>query len=43
MKQRSTWQIASTWRMWERNWFPRPSPLLAPATSPAMSTNSSVV
>ena len=42
-KQRSTWAMASTCRMWERNWFPRPSPFDAPATSPAMSTNSSVV
>ena len=39
-KQRTTWTIASTSRMLARNWLPRPSPLLAPATSPAMSTNS---
>ncbi len=28
--------------MLARNWLPSPSPLLAPATSPAMSTNSTV-
>ncbi len=42
-KQRSTWMIASTSRMLARNWLPRPSPWLAPRTSPAMSTNSSDV
>ena len=36
-------QMASVWRMWLRNWLPRPSPLLAPSTMPAMSTNSMVV
>ena len=30
-------------RMLARNWFPRPSPLLAPFTRPAMSTNSTEV
>ncbi len=39
-KQRTTWTIASTSRMWVRNLLPRPSPWLAPFTSPAMSTNS---
>ena len=37
-KQRSTWAIASHSRMLARNWLPSPSPLLAPRTSPAMST-----
>ncbi len=37
-KQRSTWAMASTSRMLARNWLPRPSPRLAPFTSPAMST-----
>src|SRR5258708_3496476 len=32
--------MASVSRMVARNWLPRPSPLLAPATRPAMSTNS---
>ena len=35
-----TWTMASTSRMVARNWLPSPSPLLAPATSPAISTNS---
>ncbi len=39
-KQRTTWTMASTSRMWVRNLLPRPSPWLAPLTSPAMSTNS---
>ena len=39
-KQRTTCTMASTSRMWERNLLPRPSPLDAPRTSPAMSTNS---
>ena len=30
-------------RMFARNWLPRPSPLLAPFTRPAMSTNSTDV
>ncbi len=37
-KQRSTWTMASTSRMLARNWLPRPSPLEAPRTRPAMST-----
>ena len=41
--QRSTWAMASTSRILARNWLPSPSPLLAPFTSPAMSTNSSWV
>ena len=39
-KQRTTWAMAWVSRMWARNWLPRPSPLAAPATRPAMSTNS---
>ena len=39
-KSRMTWQMASHSRMWARNWLPRPSPWLAPATKPAMSVNS---
>ena len=39
-KQRTTCAIASVSRMLARNWLPRPSPFDAPATSPAMSTNS---
>ena len=35
-------QMASVSRMFARNWLPRPSPWLAPATKPAMSTNSTV-
>ena len=42
-KQRTTWQIASVSRMLARNLLPSPSPLDAPATSPAMSTNCIVV
>ena len=38
-KQRTTSHIASTSRICERNWFPNPSPLLAPFTSPAISVN----
>ena len=34
---RTTWTSASVSRMFARNWLPRPSPLDAPATSPAMS------
>ena len=41
-KTRVTWQIAADSRMWERNLLPRPSPCDAPATMPAMSTNSTV-
>ena len=41
-KQRTTLTIASVSRMWARNWLPRPSPFDAPATRPAMSTNSTI-
>ena len=41
-KARSTKTMASTSRMWLRNLLPSPSPLLAPATSPPMSTNCTV-
>ena len=42
LKKRTTSQMASVSRMFARNWLPRPSPWLAPATRPAMSTNSTV-
>ncbi len=42
-KQRTTWAMASTSRMWARNWLPRPSPFEAPRTRPAMSTKRIVV
>ncbi len=42
-KQRTTCAIASTSRMCERNLLPSPSPCEAPATRPAISTNSTVV
>ena len=42
-KQRNTWMIASVSRMLPKNWLPRPSPLDAPFTKPAMSTISTVV
>ena len=42
-KQRTTWTMASVSRMLARNWLPRPSPLEAPSTRPAMSTNSMAV
>ena len=42
-KQRSTCTMASTSRIFARNWLPSPSPLLAPRTRPAMSTNSRLV
>ena len=41
-KQRTTLTMASVSRMLARNWLPSPSPLEAPATSPAMSTNSTM-
>ena len=41
-KQRTTCTMASVSRMLARNWLPRPSPLEAPATRPAMSTNSTM-
>ncbi len=34
---------ASTSLIWDKNLFPKPSPLEAPSTSPAISTNSIVV
>ena len=37
-KQRATKAMASQSRMLARNWLPRPSPLEAPRTRPAMST-----
>jgi hypothetical protein len=39
---RTTWQIASVSRITARNWFPSPSPVLAPFTMPAMSRNVTV-
>ena len=42
-KQRTTCAIASVSRMCARNLLPSPSPFEAPATRPAMSTNSTVV
>lgn len=42
LKALTTWQMAWHSRMWARNLLPRPSPLDAPATRPAMSTNSTV-
>ena len=42
-KQRTTCAMASVSRMCARNLLPRPSPFDAPATRPAMSTNSTVV
>ncbi len=39
-KQRTTCATAWQLLMWPRNWLPSPSPLLAPFTRPAMSTNS---
>ena len=41
-KQRNTWRIASVSRMLAKNWLPKPSPLLAPFTKPAISTISTV-
>ena len=32
--------MASHSRIFDKNWFPRPSPLLAPFTRPAISTKS---
>jgi hypothetical protein len=37
------WITASTSLMWDKNLFPKPSPLEAPSTRPAISTNSIVV
>ena len=42
-KQRTTCATASTSRMVARNWLPRPSPLEAPRTRPAISTKVSRV
>src|SRR5689334_18948421 len=42
-KQRTTWAMASTSRMLARNWLPKPSPLEAPRTRPAISTKVSRV
>ena len=42
LKARTTWQMAWHSRICAKNLFPKPSPLLAPATRPAMSTNSTV-
>ena len=39
-KQRTTWTMASVSRMFAKNLLPKPSPLEAPFTRPAMSTNS---
>ena len=39
LNARTTWQIADASRMLARNALPRPWPLLAPRTNPAMSTN----
>jgi hypothetical protein len=41
-KQRTTLTMASVSRMLARNWLPRPSPFEAPATRPAISTNSTI-
>ena len=42
-EQKLTWTIESHSRMLARNLLPRPSPVLAPLTRPAMSTNSMLV
>ena len=39
-KHLTTWTIASTSLIFDKNLFPKPSPLLAPFTNPAISTNS---
>ncbi len=41
-KALTTWTMAEHWRILARNLLPKPSPLEAPATRPAMSTNSTV-
>ena len=38
-KHLKTCNIASTSLICDKNWFPSPSPLLAPLTKPAISTN----
>ena len=42
-KPLTTCIIASTFLIWDKNLFPSPSPLLAPLTKPAISTNSIIV
>src|SRR4030042_2885138 len=42
-KLRTIWQIASTSLILAKNLLPKPSPLWAPATNPAISTNFTVV
>ena len=39
-KHLTTSHIASVSLIWDKNLFPNPSPLLAPFTKPAISTNS---
>ena len=39
-KHLTTWIILSTSLIWDKNLLPSPSPLLAPFTKPAISTNS---
>ena len=41
-KQRTTWTIASHSRTCDKNLLPKPSPLDAPLTRPAISTNSTI-
>ncbi len=41
-KQRNTWMIALHSLIFAKNWLPKPSPLLAPFTKPAISTISTV-
>ena len=41
-KQRTTWTMEAHSRILARNLLPSPSPLLAPFTRPAMSTNSMI-
>ena len=43
LKHLTTSQIASVSLIFPKNLFPKPSPLLAPLTSPAISVNSKVV
>ena len=42
-KHLTTWHIASTSLICDKNLFPKPSPLLAPFTSPAISVNEKLV
>ena len=39
-KHLTTWIMASHSRIFDKNWLPSPSPLLAPFTRPAISTKS---